>query len=860
MPIDPSMMMPMGGEPLPPEMMDQGMDVMVPQEMPPQLPDNVHNIEMMPLDDGGMMVDFEPSTQMMPPMDLPHGANLAEFIPEEQLRPLASELIDLYEEDKESRSAWLQSFAEGLDLLGTSNEERTEPFEGATGVHHPLLAEAATQFQAQAYKELLPAGGPVSVTTVGANPPQQQGPGAPPPPPGASLTDQAQRVKEFMNYQITNVMEEYDPELDQMLFYLPLSGSAFKKVYYDGALDRAVSKFVTAEDLVVNYTATDLKSAPRVTHVVRMSENDVRKQQVIGFYKDVELAAPSEESESPLEQKINEIQGTTRSAVGNEEYCLLEMHVDLDIPGFEDIYPETGDPTGIALPYVVTVVEDTSQIVSIRRNWEENNPSKSKKDYFVQYKFLPGLGFYGFGLIHMIGGLSKSATSILRQLVDAGTLANLPAGFKARGLRVSNEEEPIAPGEWRDVDAPGATLRESLMPLPYKEPSAVLFQLLGMLVESGRRFAAIADMAVSETGSQQNPVGTTLALLERGTKVMSAIHKRLHYAQRKEFQLLSKVFAESLPPEYPYMVAGGDATIFQSDFDNRVDVIPVSDPNIFSMSQRVMMATQQLQMAQAAPEVHNLKEAYRRMYQALEVKDIDAILPAEEQPRPMTPAQEHAQALQGKKLQAFPGQDHESHIAAHIIFAQNPMVQGMPEFYSNILQDIMQHISFLAQEQVEQEAQQMTMQMQQQMPPEMQQGPPQLPPELQQQMVKRAAQVEAQLIGEISQQLSPQQPDPMKEMHDTEMQVKLQTEAQKSQDAQARIAADLDRASMTEETKRLNIAAEQEKANQDTAQKREAAHLQATQKAAGIYQKAVADAEKADVARAKNQVPAQNRG
>lgn len=841
MPIDP-MMIPMDGEPLPQGMMPPEMtDVMVPEELPPTLPDNV---EMMPLDDGGMMVDFEPQTQMMPPMDLPHGANLAEFIEEEMLRPLASELIDLYGEDKESRSEWLQSFAEGLDLLGTNNEERTEPFEGATGVHHPLLAEAATQFQAQAYKELLPAGGPVSVTTVGTNPQgisQQQGPNGPPPPSGSTLTDQAQRVKEFMNYQITSVMEEYDPELDQMLFYLPLSGSAFKKIYYDGALDRAVSKFVTAEDLVVNYTATDLKTAPRVTHVVRMSENDVRKQQVIGFYKDVDLKPPSEEAESTLQEKINEIQGSTRSAVGNEEYCLLEMHVDLDIPGFEDVYPETGDPTGIALPYVVTVVEDTSQILSIRRNWEENDPSKSKKDYFVQYKFLPGLGFYGFGLIHMIGGLSKSATSILRQLVDAGTLSNLPAGFKARGLRVSNEEEPIAPGEWRDVDSPGGTLRESLMPLPYKEPSAVLFQLLGMLVESGRRFAAIADMAVSETGSQQNPVGTTLALLERGTKVMSAIHKRLHYAQRKEFKLLAKVFSESLPPEYPYLVSGGDATIFQSDFDDRVDVIPVSDPNIFSMSQRVMMATQQLQMAQAAPQVHNLKEAYRRMYQALEVKDIESILPEEEQPTPKTPAMEHAQALQGQKLQAFPGQDHEAHIASHILFAQNPMVQGMPEFYSNILQDIMQHISFMAQEQVEQEAQQMTMQMGGQMPPEMQQ-----------QLVKRVAQTEAQLIGEISQQLSPQQPDPMKEMHETEMEVKLRTEAQKSEDAKARIAADLEKAAMTEETKRLNIASQQEKANQDTAQRREAAHLQAEQKAAGIYQKAVSDAEKADVARSNN--------
>jgi len=791
--------------------------------------------------DGGMIVDFDPQTGMMPPGDLPHDANIAEYLDDDLLDPLAAELIDLYEEDKDSRADWLQSFAEGLSLLGTENEERTEPFEGATGVHHPLLAEAATQFQAQAYKELLPANGPVNVKVVGQDKPAG-GPDAPEPPAGSSLASQAARVKEFMNYQIMHVMEEYDPELDQMLFYLPLSGSAFKKVYFDETYGRAVSKFITAEDLVVNYAATDLRTAARITHVVNVSENELRKQQVYGFYKDVDLKGPSsEKSESALDEKINELQGTTPSRVGNEMYTLLEMHVDLDIPGFEDLHPETGEPTGIALPYIVTIVEDTMQVLAIRRNWDEMDPLKLKKDYFVQYKFLPGLGFYGFGLIHMIGGLSKSATSILRQLVDAGTLSNLPAGFKARGLRVSNEEEPIAPGEWRDVDAPGGSLRDSLMPLPYKEPSGVLFQLLGMLVESGRRFAAIADMAVSETGSQQNPVGTTLALLERGTKVMSAIHKRLHYAQKKEFQLLARVFGQTVP-EYPYEVSGGEPGAIRADFDQRIDVLPVSDPNIFSMSQRVMMAQQQLQMAQAAPEIHNLREAYRRMYEALEVKNIESLLKPQDVPQPKTPAQQIQMILENKKIQAFPGQDHMAHIAALIGFIMHPMIQNMVEFYANGVQGIMGHVNLAAQEQVEAEMQQMLQQMGGQIPPQAQE-------QLMQQMQVRISQTEQQILQQIVQQLTPpQQPDPMLQMHETEMQVKMQTEAQKSQDNQARVMADLEKARMQAMQKQREMDLDMISNEQRIAQSREAAFLNAET----ARQKTYADLQK-EVARARTQ-------
>jgi hypothetical protein len=804
----------------------------------PLPPEGVEFLEDM---DGGMIVDFDPETGMMPPGDLPHNANLAEFLDDELLDPLAAELIDLFEEDKESRADWLQSFSEGLTLLGTENEERTEPFEGATGVHHPLLAEAATQFQAQAYKELLPANGPVNVKVVGQDSAVPADPKAAEQPMGKRLADQAARVKEFMNYQIMHVMEEYDPELDQMLFYLPLSGSAFKKVYYDETYERAVSKFITAEDLVVNYAATDLRTAARITHVIQVSENDLRRQQVYGFYKDVDLTGPAAEpDESILDQKINELQGTTPSRVGNEMYTLLEMHVDLDIPGFEDIHPETGEPSGVALPYIVTIVEDTQQILAVRRNWNENDPRKVKKDYFVQYKFLPGLGFYGFGLIHMIGGLSKSATSILRQLVDAGTLSNLPAGFKARGLRVSNEEEPIAPGEWRDVDAPGGSLRDSLMPLPYKEPSAVLFQLLGMLVESGRRFAAIADMAVSETGSQQNPVGTTLALLERGTKVMSAIHKRLHYAQKKEFQLLARVFGDTVP-EYPYQVGGGDVTVIRADFDDRVDVLPVSDPNIFSMSQRVMMAQQQLQMAQAAPEIHDLREAYRRMYEALEVKNIEGLLKPKKIPEPRTPAQQIQDILQNNKVEAFPGQDHMAHITALIGFVMHPMIQGMPEFYMNGINGVMSHLNLMAQEQVEMEMQQMMQQMGGQVPPQAQQ-------QLMQQMQVRMAQVESQMLMQVVQQITPPpQPDPMLQMHDKEMQIKMQTEAQKSQDNNARVMADLEKARMQAMQKQREMDLDVVMNEQRIAQNREQAFLNAET----ARQKTYADLQK-EVARSRN--------
>jgi hypothetical protein len=613
---------------------------------------------------------------------IPHNANLAEYLDDGYLGELSSELQAAYEDDLSSRSEWEEGYTKGLDQLGVNYQERTTPFEGASGVTHPLIAESVTQFQAQAYKELLPAGGPVQTQVMGAQ--------------DSAREEQASRVKHFMNYQITEVMEEYDPDMDQLLFYLPLSGSTFKKVYFDEARQRAVSKFVPAQDLVVPYSASDLQTASRITHVLRMDANEVRKLQVAGFYRDVELTK-YEGGTDTVREKVDEIQGTSKSYT-DDVFTLLEMHVDLDLEGFEDMGPD-GEPTGIQLPYIVTVDEGSGQVLSIRRNFKEGEDLARKRHYFVHYKFMPGLGFYGFGLIHMIGGLGRASTSILRQLIDAGTLANLPAGFKARGVRVRNNDEPLQPGEWRDIDTPGGSIRDSIIPLPYKEPSATLAQLLGALVEGGRRFVSLADQQTSNM-NQEAPVGTTVALLERGMKVMSAIHKRLHYAQKIEFRILARIFAENLPPEYPYDVAGAERTIKAEDFDERVDVIPVSDPNIFSMAQRVTLAQTQLQLAQSNPQMHNLHAAYRRMYQALEVQNIDELLPPPPEPQPLDPAIENARALMGEILQTFPDQDHDLHIKLHLLFMKTPLVSTSPQVMGTFYAHIMEHVSQKARQSV----------------------------------------------------------------------------------------------------------------------------------------------------------------
>ena len=612
-----------------------------------------------------------------------HTANLAEVLDDDVLGDLSSDIRAKFREDVESREDWEEAIAKGLGLLGINYEERSEPFLGATGVTHPLLSEAVTQFQAQAYKEMLPSGGPVKTQILGA--------------PTKETEDQAQRVEDFMNYQITEIMEEYDPDTDQMLFYLPLTGSTFKKIYFDETKQRAVSKFVPAEDMVVPYSASDLRTAERVTHVVRMSYNDIRKLQVAGVYRDVELSETGDgDDEGAIQERADELLGL-RPNYSDDSYTLLECHIDLDLEGFEDTDME-GNPSGIMLPYIVTIDQNSGKVLSVVRNFREQDPLKRKRQYFVHFKFLPGFGFYGFGLLHTIGGLSRAATSILRQLIDAGTLSNLPAGFKARGVRIRNDDEPLNPGEFRDIDVPGGDLKNSIIPLPYKEPSGTLAQLLGVVVDSGRRFAQVADAKIADVNSQA-PVGTTVALIEQGSKIISSIHKRLHYGQKQEFRMLAEIFSEN-PVPYPYFVGNVPPETMQADFDGRVDILPVSDPNIFSMSQRLSLAQTQLQMAQAAPEMHNLREAYRRMYDALDIKNIDAILPEPPQPQPVDPATENGNALKGMPLQAFPEQDHEAHVRAHIPFLANPASQANPQGYLMLHAHVQDHIGMMARDQV----------------------------------------------------------------------------------------------------------------------------------------------------------------
>jgi hypothetical protein len=692
-------------------------------------------------------------------------SNLAEKIDDQELSRLSDELTQKFKEDKSTREDWAKSYTDGLELLGFNYTEQTRPFKGASGVTHPLLAESVTQFQAQAVKELLPAGGPVRAQVVGAITPE--------------INAQAQRVQDFMNYQLTNVMEDYTPEVDQMLFYLALAGSAFKKIYFDAQMQRAVAKFVPAEDLVVPYGATDLESCERITQIIRMSENDLRKKQITGFYRDVEVF-PTSEEQSDIQETYDKIDGV-KGMSNDDEMTLFEIHCDLDLIGYEDKGMD-GEETGIKLPYIVTIDEGSGKVLSIYRNYEEEDSLKEKKQYFVHYKFLPGLGFYGFGLIHMIGGLSRTATQSLRQLLDAGTLANLPAGFKTRGLRIRDDDQPLQPGEFRDVDSPGGMIREAIMNLPYKEPSQTLFALMGFCVDAGRRFAAIADLQIGE-GNQNAAVGTTVALLERGTQVMSAIHKRLHYAQKIEFKLLADVFRDFLPPSYPYKVVGADKEIKTEDFNDDVDIIPVSNPNIHSSAQRIAIAQQELQLATAAPQIHNIREAYRRMYEALGVRDIDNLLIPQQEPLAMDPAMENAQALSLSELKAFPGQDHDAHIKAHLIFGSSPMVLAQPQAATEIQKHILEHISIKAKEIATSELEGY--------PPNMNEE------QLQVQLNARMAQLISQFMAELkeaSAQLSGQGgPDPLVQLKQQELQLRAQKDQNDAQVDAQRVALEQER-------------------------------------------------------------------
>jgi hypothetical protein len=699
---------------------DQAVQEQVGQEDP--------SVEINMDEDGGAEISFDPSLAA-PQGGEDHYANLADFLDESILVDIGSTLEEQYKDYRSSRQDWETTYTNGLDLLGFKYERRTEPFRNASGVTHPVLAESVTQFQSQAYKELLPADGPVRTQIVGKIDSQKE--------------QQAERVRDFMNYQIMTVMKEYEPEFDQMLFYLPLAGSTFKKVYYDEILGRAVSKFIPAEDLVVPYSATSLDDADAIIHVIKISANDLRKQQVGGFYKDIDLGAPPMVTDQ-LKQKEREIEGI-RVEKQDDIYTLLECHVNLDIEGFED-KDASGEPTGIKLPYIVTIEEGSREVLSIRRNYKAEDPLKNKINYFVHFKFLPGLGFYGFGLIHMIGGLSRTATQALRQLLDAGTLSNLPAGFKMRGIRVRDDAQPIQPGEFRDVDAPGGNLRDAFMPLPFKEPSATLLQLMGIVVQAGQRFASIADMQVGD-GNQQAAVGTTMALLERGSRVMSAIHKRLYASLKNEFELLAKVFSSYLPPMYPYDVVGGERQIKQLDFDDKVDILPVADPNIFSQTQRINLAQTEMQLAMSNPQMHNLYQVYRTMYEAIGVKNIDLILPPPQPPAPMDPSMEHINSMTGQPFQAFAGQDHTAHIEAHLNFMQLNMIKNNPMAMSIIQKNVLEHISIMAQEQIQLEFSKELMQLQ-----AMQQQA-QMNPQLQlqvQQMTQAIESRKAKLIAEMT--------------------------------------------------------------------------------------------------------------
>jgi hypothetical protein len=743
--------------------------------------------EITPTEDGGVEINFDPAAfnQEQTP---DHFANLAELLPEEVLMPLGSELYQNYEEYRSSRQDWETAYTDGLDLLGFKYERRTEPFRGASGATHPVLAEAVTQFQALAYKELLPADGPVRTQVIGLNDRQKE--------------DQANRVKDFMNYQIMDVMKEYEPEFDQMLFYLPLSGSTFKKVYYDSLLGRAVSKFVPADDLIVPYSATSLDDADAVMHVIKTTENDLRKQQVNGFYRDIELSPSMDNVDNQLKAKERELEGI-RKEKNDDIFTLIECHVNLDIEGFEDRDPN-GEMTGIKLPYIVTIEEGSREILSIRRNYNIGDPKKEKIQYFVHFKFLPGLGFYGFGLIHMIGGLSRTATSALRQLLDAGTLSNLPSGFKQRGIRVRDDAQPIQPGEFRDVDAPGGNLRDAFMPLPFKEPSQTLLQLMGVVVQAGQRFASIADIQIGD-GNQQAAVGTTVALLERGSRTMSAIHKRLYASMKQEFKLLSRVFTLYLPPEYPYDVVGGARTIKQTDFDDRVDIVPVADPNIFSQTQRISLAQTQLQLAQSNPQIHNLYEAYRKMYEALGVRDIDKILNVPQPPMPKDPALEHIDSLSGQPFQAFRGQDHRAHITSHLNFMSTNMAKNNPVIMGALEKNIFEHISLMALEQVEIEFTTQLQQLQQLSQDPMAAQNPQMQMQVQQlqmQIESRKAILIAEMMDEFmkeEQRITSQfDNDPIAKLKSRELDLQAQENARKSKEGQEKINLDKMRAMMNQ--------------------------------------------------------------
>ena len=736
-------------------------------------------------DDGSVTIDFDPNNQ---DAEASFDDNLAEYMEDDELNTLGSEIITMYEEDRNSRSDWEDAYINGLDLLGVKNEERSVPFDGATGVTHPILNEATIRFVSQAMMELFPSSGPVKASIIGKSSPERLA--------------QAQRVQDYMNYLLTEEIEQYRPDTEQLLFQLALSGSAFRKVYYDPTHDRPESLFVPAEDFVVSYETTDLKNSSRFTHVMRKTDNFVRRMQLNGFYRDVDIGEPLGDS-GEVQTKYSELTGVTE-VTESDIRIILETHVELDLKGFED-RDESGEETGLQLPYIVTVDESSGKVLSIRRNYLQEDPLKIARQHFVHYKFQPGLGFYGFGLIHLIGSIAKSSTSILRQLIDAGTLANLPAGFKARGLRIKGDDKPIEPGEFRDIDLPSGAIRDNILPLPFKEPSSTLAQLMGVLVDEGRRIASIADMNIGE-GNQEAPVGTTLALIERSMKVMSAVHARLHASFRIEFKLLSNIIKTTLP-QYPYEV-DGDSLIASEDFDDRVDIIPVSDPNATSFAQRMMQHQAALQTASQAPQLYDMKELHRRFLKTSGLEDVDSIIPDTSNIPPYDPVSENARMMSGGPVKVFPYQDHDAHLSAHSSLLQDPSMAQNP-MGKQIGAAISAHISEHMAHKYRNEAEKL---MGTQIPPLDIKDGKGLSEEQEQAIAAQAAQAAAQITGKAQQQAVLEQQlqaaqDPVVQQQQAELQVKQAKIKQEDDDSKRDAQVEIEKARMRSdlESKRLKM-------------------------------------------------------
>jgi hypothetical protein len=755
----------------------QSMDVPLPPEEP----------VVVELPDGGVEINLSPE----PPPAMGHSDNLVEAIDDSTLNNIGSELVTLFDADKDSRKEWETTYIKGLDLLGLKIEDRTQPWEGACGVFHPMLSEAIVRFQAQSIQEIFPARGPVQTKILGEI--------------TRDRTEQAQRVQEYLNYLLTERMSEYRSETEKLLFSLALCGAAFRKVYYDPSLGRPASIFVPAEDFVVSYGASDLITCERATHIMKKTYNEIRKLQVSGFYADIELPPPAPDT-SQIQKSYNKLNGESNMDL-DSRYTLLEMVVDYDLPGFEDTDSE-GNPTGIALPYVITIDKSSRQILAIRRNWYEDDPLKKRRQHFVQYTYIPGLGFYGFGLVHLVGGLAKSSTSILRQLVDAGTLSNLPGGLKTRGLRIKGDDTPIMPGEFRDVDIPSGTLRENITFLPYKEPSGTLYQLLGNIVDEGRRFASQADMKIADMNAEA-PVGTTLAIIERSMKVMSAVQARLHASMKKELKLLAQLVFDYGPTEYPYDIPGKELT--KEDFDDRIDIIPISDPNAGTMAQRIMKYQAALQLASQAPQLYDLPLLHRQMIEALGIADSQEVLPNKEDIPPTDPVTENMNALQMKPIKAFLYQDHEAHIQTHMSFGQDPRLQQMLQqapqaaqaLQASLAAHVAEHLAFAYRDKIEQE-------LGVRLPPPGEA----LPEDIEYRISKLVAPAAAQLLGKAQQEAQMQQQqqqaqDPVLQMEMQKLQLRAQEIQQKAQADMAKVQADMQKAQMRLQAEQARLKAQE---------------------------------------------------